>query len=60
MMSSTTSSCIDGAPEIVPHASNPDEHLVYVPLVPWPWPATSQAVGKALAEFLAPTPHRLV
>ena len=30
---------------------------VHVPLVPWPWPAASQAVGKALAEFLAPGPY---
>jgi hypothetical protein len=30
---------------------------VHVPLVPWPWPAASQAGGKALAEFLAPAPY---
>ena len=53
---------IDGAPEIVLHAADPDEdHFsVHVPLVPWPWPAASQAVGEALAEFLAPAPYGLV
>ena len=42
------------------HAADPDEDFVHVPLVPWPWPAASQAVGKALAEFLAPAPYGLV
>ena len=51
---------IDGAPEIVLHAADPDEDFVHVPLVPWPWPTASQAVGKALAEFLAPAPYGLV
>jgi hypothetical protein len=27
---------------------------------PWPWPAATQTVGKALAEFLAPAPYGLV
>ena len=49
---------IDGAPEIVLHAADPDEDFVHVPLVPWPWPA-SQAVGEAPAEFLAPAPYGL-
>src|SRR6202522_1364871 len=48
---------IHAAPKIVLHALDPDEHLVQVPLVPWPWPAASHAVGKALAEFLAPAPY---
>jgi hypothetical protein len=51
---------IDGAPEIVLHALDPDEDFVDVPLVPWPWPTAAQAVGKALAEFLAPAPYGLV
>ena len=51
---------IDGAPEIMLHALDPDEDLVHVPLVPWPWPAASQAVGETRAEFLAPASHRLV
>jgi hypothetical protein len=51
---------IHGTPEIVLHALDPDEHLVEVPLVPWPRPAAAQAVGKAPAEFPAPSPHRLI
>ena len=51
---------IDGASEIVLHAADPDEDFVHVPLVPWPWPVASQAVGKALAEFLASAPYGLV
>ena len=51
---------IHGTPEIVLHALDPDEHLVKVPLVPWLRPAAAQAVGKALAEFPAPSPHRLI
>ena len=51
---------IDGASEIVLHAADPDEDFVHVPLVPWPWPAASHAVGKAPAEFLAPAPDGLV
>src|ERR1700683_5066563 len=51
---------IDGAPEIVLHAADPDKDFVHVPLVPWPWPAASHVVGKALAEFLAPAPYGLV
>ena len=51
---------IHGAPEIVLHTLDPDEHLVHVPLVPRPWPAAAQAVGKALAEFLAPAPNGLI
>jgi hypothetical protein len=42
------------------HAPDPDEDVVHVPLVPWPWPAASQVVGKALAEFSAPVPYGLV
>jgi hypothetical protein len=51
---------IDGAPEIVLHALDPDEHLVEMPLVPWSWPVASQAIGETRAEFLAPAAHRLV
>ena len=32
---------IDGAPEIVLHALDPDEDFVYVPLVLWPRPAAA-------------------
>jgi hypothetical protein len=51
---------IHGAPKIVLHTLDPDEHLVQVPLIPRPLPSVAQAVGKALAEFLAPPPHRLI
>ena len=51
---------IDGTPEIVLHASDSDEDLVQVPLVPWPWPAAAQAVSETRAEFLAPASYRLV
>jgi hypothetical protein len=51
---------VDGTPEIVLNALDPDEHLVEVPLVPWPWSAAAYAIGKALAEFPAPAPHCLM
>ena len=51
---------IDGTPEIVLHASDSDEDLVHVPLVPWPRPATAQAVSETRAEFLAPAFYHLV
>jgi hypothetical protein len=49
---------IHGAPKIVLHTLDPDEHLVQVPLIARPWPSVMQAVGKAPARFLAPAPHR--
>jgi hypothetical protein len=51
---------VDGAPEVVLITLDPDEHLIEVPLVPWPWSAATNATGKTLAEFPAPAPHRLV
>jgi hypothetical protein len=51
---------INGTPEIVLHALDPDEDFVHVPLVPWPWPASTQAGSETCSEFLAPAPHRLV
>jgi hypothetical protein len=48
------------APEVVLHPFDADEHLVHVPLVPRSWPAAAQTVGEALAELLAPAPHRLI
>jgi hypothetical protein len=51
---------IDGAPEIVLHALDPNKDFVHVPLVAGPWPATAQAVGETRAELLAPASHRLV
>src|SRR5258708_3674782 len=41
-------------------ALDPDEHLIKVPLVTGPRAASTQAAGEGLAEFLAPTPHRLM
>ena len=51
---------IHGAPKIVLHTVDPDEHFVEVPLVPGPWPSAAQAVCKALAEFLASAPNGLI
>jgi hypothetical protein len=51
---------IDGAPEVMPHALDPDEDFVHVPLVAWPRPAAAQAFGETRTEFLAPASHRLV
>ena len=42
------------------HALDPDEHLVQVPFVSGSRPSAAQAVGKALAEFLAPAPDGLI
>jgi hypothetical protein len=51
---------IHGAPQIVLHSLDPDEHLVEVPFVSWPGTAAAQAAGKGLAELLAPAPDRLI
>jgi hypothetical protein len=51
---------VDGTPEVLLNALDPDEHLVEVPLVPRPWAAAANATGKALAEFPAPAPHCLI
>ena len=51
---------IDGAPEIMLHALDPDEDLVHVPLVAGSWPAAAQAIRETPSEFMTPTPHRLV
>src|SRR6476469_5573924 len=37
---------IDGAPEVMLHALDPDEDFVHVPLIAWPRPAAAQAVGE--------------
>ena len=51
---------INSAPEIVLHALDPNEHLVQVPFISWPWPASTQAIGESRAEFLAPASHGFV
>ena len=43
---------IDGTPEIMLHALDPDEHFVEVPLVARPRPAAAQAIGKVAPNFL--------
>src|SRR5271166_218191 len=48
---------IHGAPKIMLHTPDPDKHLIEVPLVSRLWPAATQAVGEALAEFSAPAPY---
>jgi hypothetical protein len=42
------------------HALDANEHLIHVPLIPGPWPAATEAVGEALAKFLAPTPYGFI
>jgi hypothetical protein len=50
---------IDGAPEILQHALDPNEHLVRVPLVSWSWPAASPAIGESRAcTSVAPSRRR--
>ena len=49
---------IDRAPKVLPHALDPDEDFVQVPLVPWPRPVAAQAVSETRTEFLAPASHR--
>jgi hypothetical protein len=51
---------IDGAPEIVLHALDPDEDFVHVPLVAWSRPPASQAISETRGKFLTPASHRLV
>jgi hypothetical protein len=51
---------IDGAPEIMLHALNPDDDFVDVPFVAWSRPAASQAIGEIRGKFLTPAGHRLV
>ena len=51
---------IHGAPKIVLHALNPDEHLIHVPLIPGSWSTPPNAFGEAFAEFPAPAPNGLI
>ena len=51
---------IHGAPKIVLHALDPDEHLIKVPLVTGSRTTAAQAVGEGLGEFLAPAPNGFV
>jgi hypothetical protein len=47
-------------PQIMQHASDPNEHLIQVPCVPWPRSAAAQPSGKCGAEFLAPVSDALM
>ena len=51
---------IDGAPEIVRLALDPDEHRIEVPFVAWFRPTAAQDIGKVLAELAAPPPNALI
>jgi hypothetical protein len=51
---------IDGTPEIVLHALDPDEHFVHVPPVAWSRPPASHAISETRGKFLTPASHRLV
>ena len=59
-MSITSAALIHGAPKIMLHALDSNEHLVQLPLVPRSWLSMAQAAGETLAEFLAPAPNGLV
>jgi hypothetical protein len=51
---------INGTPQIMLNALDPDEHLIEVPLVPRSRPTASQTVRKAPAKFPTPASHRLM
>ena len=51
---------VDGAPEIVELAADPDEDLVQMPASRRPWPAPSDPCGIDPAEPERPSTHRLV
>jgi hypothetical protein len=43
---------IDGTPEIVLHAHDPDEDFVHMPLVAWPWRQHRRSSAKLAPNFL--------
>ena len=51
---------VNGTPEIVLNALEPDEHFIHVPLVAGSRSPATQAIGKGLAEFPAPAPNCLI
>jgi hypothetical protein len=51
---------IDGAPQIHPPASDPNDHLVEVPSLARPWAAPPQIARDQGTEFQHPPPHRLI
>jgi hypothetical protein len=51
---------IDGAPQVVQHALDPDENLIQMPFVARARPTPAQTAGEARAELQAPPPNALV
>ena len=51
---------IHGAPEIMLHTLEPDEHFIHVPLVAGSRSPAAQAIGKGVAELPAPAPNCLI
>jgi hypothetical protein len=51
---------VHGAPKIMLHTLDVEEHLVQVQLVPRPRPASAKVGGGALAEFPASAPDGLI
>jgi hypothetical protein len=51
---------IDGAPQVVLHAPDADEHFVEVPGVPWPRPPSLQSSGEFGTELQASEPDTFV
>jgi hypothetical protein len=51
---------IDGAPETMVHALDPDENFIHVPLVSGSWPAASRRLSGTGGGFLTPPSHRLI
>jgi len=51
---------VDGTPEIVELAADPDKDLVQMPAVRRPWPALADPCGIGAAELERPSTHRLV
>jgi len=51
---------VHGAPEVLKHAVDPDEHFVEKPFVTRPWPTAPDPFGEARTEFRAPTAHGFV
>ena len=51
---------VDGAPQVHPLASDPDDHLIEVPSRARAWAAFPQLAGDRRAEFQHPAPHRFI
>jgi hypothetical protein len=51
---------VHGAPQPVRDPANLERDLIEMPFVAAPWQATTDLVGKRLAEFACPLPHGFV